>query len=266
MITFNEFGFLGRLGNQLFQYSSILGFCRKYNCDYLLPNWKYVDYFEGKFNLGSVNVDVTIRERSFHYTPEAYDSCADLFQSSNVDLIGYWQTEKYWLHCKDEIFRNLNFKKEFEFTIAKNARQSICPDLFDKPVIAVHVRRGDYVNHPCYHNLSIEYYCDALDMYGDWRNKFNVLFFSDEISWCENYFKGFKNCFFVKDLNEIESLCLMTLCTHYIIANSSYSWWGAYLGQNKSHGTVIRPINHFEGDLKRDNNIKDLYPEDWVIL
>ena len=121
---------------------------------------------------------------------------------------------------------------------------------------SIHVRRGDYVNNPGYAKIPASYYEKAM-------SKIKVdkyLVFSDEIEYCKTIFRGEK-FIFVKDLDHVE-LFLMTLCDHNIIANSTFSWWGAYLNQNPAK-IVIAP-DLWVGDNRCTTD--DIVPKEWIKL
>lgn len=109
--------------------------------------------------------------------------------------------------------------------------------------IAIHVRRGDYVNNPFYVDLTeTSYYEDAMALFPGC----DFLVFSDDIEWCKEYFKG-QQFEFSEGNSEIEDLDLMSSCKGVIIANSSFSWWGAYL----SNGKVVAPQKWYTDGIER---------------
>ena len=123
---------------------------------------------------------------------------------------------------------------------------------------SVHIRRGDYISSPhmteFHTNLSeTDYYQKAMEIIGG-----DFMFISDDIEWCKENFKG-DNIFYSPFTEELEDLCLMTYCTNNIIANSSFSWWGAYLGFD---GKVIAPNNWF--GPKGPKKTQDLIPNNWI--
>ena len=130
----------------------------------------------------------------------------------------------------------------------------------DKP-IALHIRRGDFLtNNANHNNLTLDYYATALSKFEDDRN---VIIFSDDTEWCkqQELFSGDR--FLVSESsNPYVDLCLMSMCSDFIIANSSFSWWGAWLA-NK--GTVIAPEKWF-GPNNAHLDTSDLYPEHWTVI
>jgi hypothetical protein len=252
MITFSKLGLKGRLGNQLWQIASSLSISLNNGRFFGIYNWEYEKYFTGTFiKIPEMRkAGIEIKESAFHYNK------IELPKEGSYDLNGYFQSYKYFENCEDII------KKQFEF---KDDLKSKCQLLLpnnDKENIAIHVRRTDYVNNPSHYNLSIRYYLNALEAFGDWQS-YNIIFFSDDIEYCKWHFSCLPNAYFIHG-TEIEDLCTMSLCDHFIIANSSFSWWGGWLCKSPDK-IIVRPKEHFAGNqLKHD--IKDLYPEDWIVV
>lgn len=245
MLTFSRFGKYGRLGNQLFQYASLLGIANRHSTEVILPEWDIADYFAHKPNIGKVTPTASFNEPNFHYTPIALNPL------ETTDMLGWFQSEKYWEHCKDEVKDALKFKPV---------------NLLNIPIgksIAISIRRGDYVGNPNYELLGADYYYLALiEHFPDWRN-YNILIFSDDIPYCKIHFQCMHNVHFVEGFSPIEQLIIGSMCDHFIIANSTFSWWMAYLGE-KEHSKIIRPAYLFDGELLRTSDSKDFYPERWT--
>lgn len=141
----------------------------------------------------------------------------------------FLQSEKFWEPQKEAI--RILFG------------EGISPVL-DKRV-AIHVRRGDYVHNAFYVDLFADgYYERAMAEFPGAK----FLVFSDDIKWCKKQ-KVFKGCDFVQQDDEVDALNLMASCNGHIIANSSFSWWGAYLSPHK--GIVIAPIKWFADGVER---------------
>ena len=167
---------------------------------------------------------------------------------------GFFQTEKYFKHIEDEVREDLSFKDEIVET---------CEDImgqFDNP-ISLHVRRGDFIHNSSRHPvLHANYYKKALEMFDDDRQ---VIIFTNDVEWCKEHPLFEDDRFAVAEGgNQFYDMCLMSMCSDFITANSSFSWWGAWLG-NK--GKVVCPSGWFGPDLK-DNNTEDLFCEDWVVV
>jgi len=139
----------------------------------------------------------------------------------------------------------------------------------DTNSVSIHIRRGDYIANPItfqYHGLcSMEYYKKAIQYINENINRPIFFFFSDEIDWVKDNLKIPKDCYFI-DHNKMENdyldLWLMSQCKHNIIANSSFSWWGAWLNTNKEK-IVIAPKKWFNNAAI---DTTDLIPEEWLII
>lgn len=235
MISFKSLGNLGRLGNQLFQIAATVSLAEENNDDYIFPLWSDAPNFN-LVECFSPNVPSydTYREPGFEYTKIPY--------RPNVNLEGYFQSEKYFAASQDIIQNLLTPKIGF-------------PIQWD--CTSIHVRRGDYVNLTQeYTQLGLDYYTKAMQMIGSK----NYMIFSDDIGWCKANFHG-DNITFSEGKTPVQDLALMLSCEHNIIANSSFSWWGAYLNKNPSK-IVVAPANWFGPKLP--HNTKDLLPEKWV--
>jgi len=288
-ITMTSFGSNGRLGNQLFQYASMIGLAKKHKTELVLPEWKYAQYFEGTFPSGGVLENArAVREPVFNYIPD----WPYIAENDQVDIKGYLQSEKYWEDAIEEVRTALTFKKEFKEQVWNNFMINYVDEDFKanpKKTLAISVRRGDYVGNPHYAQLLVTYYIRAMfDNFPDWRDR-NIILFSDDIPWCRVHFDCLPNTYFSENNSDIEDLCLMSQCDDFIISNSTFGWWGAYLGQqpivvdiaqipegstiegfialaifNCTTTKVIRPVHHFAGKLLKQNNIKDFYPARWI--
>ena len=127
-------------------------------------------------------------------------------------------------------------------------------------MISLHIRRGDYVTNPHHPLQNLNYYSSALN---NFDSNLNVIIFSDDSQWVKNQDFFESDRFLVSDGGDTYiDLCLMTLCKYHIIANSSYSWWGAWLSKSEK---VISPKNWFSG-INSHYNTKDIYCNDWIIL
>jgi hypothetical protein len=250
MITYLNLGHKGNLGNQLFQVASCIGIAKSYNRKTCFPNWYYADFFQGTFEIVTDHDNwVKINEEQFNF----YDwNITD----ERANLNGWLQTEKYFKDAnikqyfafKDGFF--INLKKDYSF-------------LFNKKTILISVRRGDFVHHPYFFQLSYKFYFLALvNNFPDWKER-NILFASDDIDYCKQHFSFIKNSFFLDDLSPIEQLALGSECSDFVISNSTFSWWIAWLGE-KEESKVIRPIKNFRGVFAAKNDDSDYFPERWV--
>lgn len=240
----------GGLGNQMFQISAVIGLSLRNNSEHYFdfdncytPNQgktssHYVDnIFKKITNKKLSDIESVYTEPKFSYIPIKYQK--------NMMLDGYFQSAKYFSDYSDYIMNVFSLSTE-KF-------------LSNDDVTSVHIRRGDYIKYSNYHKvLDKEYYETAIETIGSGK----FLFFSDDINWVKENFKS-RNFFYSELSDEVQELSIMSNCTNNIIANSSFSWWGAYLNKNKSK-IVISP-NHrcWFGELG-PKDTQDLIPETWI--
>lgn len=200
----------------------------------------------------------------FYKEPLNYDYVAEYTQRKHWGINFYWggwHTEKYFVNMKDEIVSVFKFPEDNEPEFQKWVQ---CIKVANNSV-SLHVRRGDYVNIPetSYYQFggvaTTEYYNRAI---GEMKAKYpdcHFYVFSNDIAWCKENFGS--NEFSYVDCNSGKKswrdLYLMTLCKHHIIANSTFSWWGAWLSSQKD-GVTLHPKWFI-----RDVETKDFYPETW---
>ena len=267
MIGFNALGRMGRLCNQMFQYAALRGLSSKIGAEICIPYYQQAvddgignmlrtelfDSFNLKVKTGLLNNGhaPVVQERFFHFDQELFDHCPD-----HVSLQGYFQTEKYFKHIEHQIRDEFTFFHEI-LDPCKEMMSGV-----NNP-IALHIRRGDYIiNSENHFNLPIEYYEAALKHFDDDRN---VIVFSDDPKWCheQSLFEDDRFIISENDDNRVD-LCLMSLCSDFIIANSTYSWWGAWLSSNKNK-KVIAPVQWFgKTGYTKDHDTKDLIPDTWI--
>ena len=250
----------GGLGNQMFQYAYGRNLSNMYNTEFRLDT-RFYDYPttpKREFTLNKFRNITTSTDMIFSLTGQVYKIDDDFKYKElpnplidNYYLDGYWQSEKYFKESSDVIREDFQPSKEVISKLIKTP-------FIDTNTISLHIRRTDYVTSNGYHPVqSIEYYKNAIDVIGEYDN---IFVFSDDLKWCKDNLK-FKNMIFMCDFTDIEDLHLMSLCNHNIIANSSFSWWGAWLNNNIDK-KVIAPINWF-GDETNINTI-DIIPDNWI--
>jgi hypothetical protein len=276
-ISYNRLGSNGRLGNQMFQYAALRGIAKNRGFDWLIPrpdsygdsNYGLFDCFKmesvQESNFGILNAP-SISTGEFHFVQEFFDKCPD-----NVNLHDYFTSEKYFLNVEDIIRKDYIFKDE----ILEPCKEII--DEIENPIF-LHVRRGDYLVKPEAHPACpIGYYEKALTHFDE---NSTVLVFSDDIEWCgeQELFQGDR--FMLSEYTEkypqtcdtlqgrqqalipYFDLCMMSLCGGGISANSTMSWWGAWLIENPTQ-PIVAP-NPWFGSMYNHYNMKDLLPENWV--
>ena len=265
MLAFNHIGRLGQLGKQMFQYSALKGIARHHGYDYMIPNHSeavddgignmlYTELlkpFDLDVKVGMLQTDQYIQEPHYEFSEELFNNCPD-----NASLVGFFQSEKYFKHIGDEL------RKDFTFRKPHVDDYNEISEVMDNP-IAIHIRRGDFIrNYMNHHNLSLDYYEKALNKFDSNRQ---VIIFSDDPQWCVKQDLFESDRFLVSEVGDPYSdLLIMSKCSDFIIANSTFSWWGAWLCDNKDK-VVICPSIWF-GVNNQDKDIKDLYPEEWTVL
>lgn len=223
------------MGNQLFQIAATVALAIRNDDEYIFPRWEN----ECNFSLYDCFSD-KIENKEVHIEP--YFQYSEIKYKPNLNLQGFYQSEKYFDDCKDIIHNLLTPRIGFGIK-------------YD--TTAIHVRRGDYLNlKKEYVQLTQDYYNMAMEE----TKTTKYIVFSDDISWCKENFKG-EQFEFSEGRAPVEDLALMLACQNQIIANSSFSWWGAYLNKNPSK-VVVAPKAWFGPALAHDT--KDLVPESWL--
>ncbi|OGY40458.1 MAG: hypothetical protein A2418_02955 [Candidatus Brennerbacteria bacterium RIFOXYC1_FULL_41_11] len=213
--------------------------------------------FFSKFGLSSKNY---IKEKYFNFNKDI------VHLSDDVYLDGYWQSEKYFSDFEETIKNDFNLR----YPLSREAA-GVHEIIIHAPVsCAIHIRRGDYVVNPginFYHGAcSLRYYRDAVDYIKKYSLSTEVSFFvfSDDINWVKKNFiieKGIFIEFENRDgFKDQEEMILMSRCQHQIIANSTFSWWGAWLNKNKQK-IILAPDKWFNNVLI---DTKDLLPDSWI--
>lgn len=183
--------------------------------------------------------------------------------ASESYLVGYWQSEKYFSEVAAQIRRDFTFRIPMNELNAETAKQISAVN-----AVSLHVRRGDYANNPnttATHGLcSLEYYRDAILYISKQVSHPYFFVFSDDIAWVkDNLNLGFP-CQYVNHNHGAESyndMRLMSMCKHHIIANSSFSWWGAWLNSSADK-IVVAPQRWFANET----DTQDLIPQSWERL
>lgn len=274
---------MGGIGNQMFQYAAGRRLAIKHktilklDLTFLLDrtprkNSTYRDYELGAFNIQENIVDpldnkiLMVKQKlklinlvnELHY--QFHEST--LSAPDNSYLEGYWQSEKYFKDVED-LIRN-------EFTVkfkAEGINKKIAEEINSCEAVSLHIRRGDYASNPeinKYHGLCpLEYYQKALKKITSCIENPHIFIFSNDPEWAQknlDFEHPFK--FITNNIGDksYEDLRLMSLCRHNIIANSSFSWWGAWLNRNPDK-IVIAPRKWFNDP---SINTDDLIPENWI--
>mgnify|MGYP001579144857 CR=1 FL=1 len=181
----------------------------------------------------------------------------------DVYLDGYWQSEKYFYEIRDIL------KKEFSIKGGLSPEGAEIASIIQsvKNPICLHIRRGDFANNPeqaKYHGLcSMEYYYKAVEIVAEKVSDPHFFVFSDSIDWVRQNLKLDYPITFVGQgaSKNYEDITLMSLCKHHILSNSTFGWWGAWLGETFNQ-MVIAPNKWFNKPV----DIRDLMPKRWITL
>lgn len=287
---------IGGLGNQMFQYAAarslalqhgtalaldISGFAdyalhqgfelsRVFNCSAEIATerdlrnilgWQHSSFVRRQLTrprLESLRCKGLVVEPHFHYwsglsevAPESY-------------LIGYWQSEKYFSNVEPQIRRDFTFR-----TPMNSINASIAAQIPAVNAVSLHIRRGDYVSDAkaaATHGLcSIDYYQEAIRYISSKTPDPHFFIFSDDIEWAKENLHIDCHHQYINHNHGSESyndMRLMSMCRHHIIANSSFSWWGAWLNPS-SNKLVITPNNWF---ARNEKTTSDLIPSTWIAI
>ncbi len=289
----------GGLGNQLFQYAAGYALSQTKGTDLLLDIHEFSHNNPRKFRLNQLQIPIKtlspaetlisrIVRKLFYqlhlntqkYQFSVFNTISVLFDygkssvnqnffnaPGHVFLSGYWQSEKYFNNHRPQLIDLIKPNERILETIHKGKELK---QITSTNSIGLHIRRGDYVNDPIinqYHGIcSIEYYKTAVNYLSEYIKDPYFYIFSDDHEWGEENFKWLNKPYvFLKNKTEdsdIFDLWLMSQCKHQIIANSSFSWWGAWLNQNPEK-IVIAPERWFKVS---DRNSIDLIPGSWKTL
>ncbi|MFQ6601619.1 alpha-1,2-fucosyltransferase [Flavobacterium sp. C3NV] len=265
---------IGGLGNQLFQYAAAKALALETKQKLYLDVSQFESYKLHNYALNHFNViskaykkpnrylrkiksfyqkKTSYKEVDFGYNPDLV-----ILKGDAIFLEGYFQSEKYFIKHEKEIRNDFEvrtpFKKETIDAIEK---------IESVNSVSIHIRRGDYLSNALHNTNKDEYYNKALEIIGS--KVINPVFFifSDDMDWVKANFTTNHEIVFI-DFNDaftnFEDLILMSACKHNIIANSSFSWWGAWLNNNPDK-IVIAPKLWFNDD---SINTNDIIPTSWV--
>jgi hypothetical protein len=174
---------------------------------------------------------------------------------------GDWQSYKYFDDIRDVLQKDFIVKQPLPKHI-----EDLKKDIYSKNSVCVHVRRGDYVGNQYHEVVFKEYYDQALEILATKTTIEQVYVFSDDILWCkQNLIFAYPVVFVGEDYAGVRATGhfeLMRSCKHFIIPNSSFSWWAAYLALN--HDKIVLTPKHWFGDVTKDTS--DLIPSEWIRL
>ena len=286
---------IGGLGNQMFQYAVARALSLRLNSPLLLDISGFANYsLHQGFELQRIFSGTTVaasksdvnkilgwqapsiikrlvsrpsltafRSKSFVLEPHFNYWAGISHLTGNCYLSGYWQTEKYFADVANEI------RADFAFKPAMNPQNTeLAQQIYQVNAVSLHVRRGDYANNAkniATHGLcSLDYYQAAVQHIANQVESPHFFVFSDDIAWVKSNLKIDYPHQFIdhnKGAESYNDMCLMSMCKHNIIANSSFSWWSAWLNLDTDK-IVIAPKQWFVNKI----NLPDLIPQEWVTI
>ena len=284
---------MGGLGNQLFQIFTLITYAIQNRQQFFLPNaeqlgtdangatvrhtfWNSIFKTLKPFLKDKLLVKrckLLIQEKGFTYEPlEPIEPSSGLRPEDIVTLFGYFQSYKYFDAYAEQICKMLQLDN-LRFSIMMKLRYE---QLTFGQTVSMHFRQGDYLNYPhLYYILDQDYYTNALQTIVQTKPSIRTVmcFYEDNdetevkkiIDVCKNKYPNMTFVSIDKDftvnLEDWEQLLLMSMCDSNIIANSTFSWWAAYLNQELGK-TVVYPEKWFKPEAGKD--IKDMCPEQWI--
>lgn len=273
----------GGLGNQFFVYATAYALSKKFDTDLLLDphiyltSYKLRDYSLTKFNIGNQNYLVTDRIESgnlslFFYKvlrkiklrilnpltitekdPFELMIFEDKTFQNNLYLDGYWQNYRYFNNYKEDLQKQFIPNKE-ELSAETNRLKN---EIIENHGIVVHVRRGDYITFKGGSCLDLSYYKKSIDHIRRFDPTARVYFFSDDINYIKENFNDVDNSFIIPEtFTDIESFYLMSQGRHFVISNSTFSWWAAYLSNYQKDSIIVAPVLSIWKE--------SFYPDHWI--
>ncbi len=285
---------LGGLGNQMFQYAFAYAILQKKESAVKLDigSFETYDLREYELNLFNVSLEISSEEevyrlkhkqenlfqkiirkvnrKSLSFSDAYYKEVHFNFDEKaygtkdNIYYEGYWQSEKYFKTYREQLLKEFTLKEDIH-----KQSQIYQQEINRIESVSLHIRRGDYVTNSHTNSVhgtcSLDYYKSAVKEIENKVSNPHFFIFSDDLNWAKENLGFIENVIFVEldeNIPDHEEMLLMSLCKHNIIANSSFSWWGAWLNQNASK-IVIAPKKWFN-DTSRDTS--DLIPKSWVCI
>lgn len=257
MIGMNGLGSKGRLGNQMFQYAALVGIAKNMGYEHCIPDHSKFTWFHQNVNGNIVTVYHQLQHlfelnhlngrfgtiTGYEIEVHQHEFCEELFNEcpNNSSLYGHFESYKYFENAKEEIRKDYIFKSELLEPAIKFHKDNHT----DNPV-CINVRRGDFIKVQEHHAVCTEkYYFDCIEKLGKDRQ---YVVISDDIEWCKKVFDG--NNFIFNELSSDEikkphlDMCVGSLCSDFIIANSTFSWWMSFLGRH-SDKKILMPFPWF---------------------
>lgn len=290
----------GGLGNQMFQYACGIVVAKNLNVELKLDlshikdrtkrnNFTFRDYELGVFN---IKEEIATIEEVRQFIPDLWNSKEYVKQlyklkrlftgkslyiekskfsynkdielvKDNTFLYGYFQTERYFESQRIELLHNFMLKDQID-----KINSSLIDQIKSENAVSIHIRRGDYINSP-FELLDVqEYYLKAIELIQKKVESPSFYIFTNDYLWTEENFSSLNIKKTIVNINKNEQsfidMILMSNCKHNICANSSFSWWGAWLNTNPDK-IVIAPKKWFKS-TEYVKSIFDLLPKSWLTI
>jgi len=253
----------GRLCNQMFQIAAGMALsvdnCVPFVCSRnslgIIPTAKETSIYRDTIFKKIKFKNIIFQNFHTHVEPADF-SYKKIEYKKNTILTGYYQSEKYFKHNEEVIKKLFECDKQILDYIDKKYSNLISKE----NTCSVHVRRGDYLKYKDSHyNLPKKYYENCFSI----KKDDHFVFFSDDIEWCKDTFKGM-DCTFIEKQTDVVDFYLMSMMKNNIIANSTFSWWAGWMNNNKNK-RVLAPKNWF-GPKNKNLYTGDIIPENWEII
>jgi hypothetical protein len=224
---------------------------------------KYIIYIVP--TLKKNNVGKWILSKLKFYFDDDYQSKRFLSLRNGTTFYGTFPNENFFIQYRNEILTEFLFKDPLD-----SVCQQVSNEILKSNSVSIHIRRGDYLNSKnssIYYQCSLDWYNTAIQYLKERVDAPVFYFFSDDMDWVKENFKSTENSYFVdfnKGTTAYNDMRLMSLCKHNIIANSTFSWWGAWLNQYPGK-IVIAPKNYYKKENKNKEK-PNIMPESWILL
>ena len=279
-ITFSTLGESGGRCSQLQSYASLLAVAKANNKEVVFAKSMFDKGYSIKiFDL--LEIEPVLKPDSFfknfenkliNFKTTKYDETLFNLNELNYNLIGRFDLYTYWYNDIGKEVKSWSFNRKSQDK-AIQTYKNIKENLGNKPTVSIHIRKGDYTlsqNKPL-DILDSDYYLNAITKHFQPIKDYNFIVFSNDIKYAKAMLEG-DNIWFVEPKgidsrsytsSEKDDLALLSLCDHHIIANSSYSWWGAFLSKNKNK-KIICPTNWLVKDNESAWINGNYFPKEWI--
>ena len=268
MITSTRIGRYGNTCNAMFQLAAVIGMAKKTGIEYCIPrNETYYEVycrcynnsiFDG-FDIDVPELDLGIIKFKEVEFPFEY---ANIHIKDFTDMKGFFQSEKYFQYAKQEVRDQFKFKSSVKEIVDDKIAKGYYPN--PSTCTSIHIRLGDYTVKRDFHPaMTREYYQTASKL----AVSENYMIFSDDVDACKRMLGSGSNIYYAEEANPFSALYHMSLCGNHIICNSTFGWWGAWLGEMDNPSPdkkIIAPLLWFGPSHSYDS--KDIIPDRWTVL